>query len=85
MTSVSLGFGVSCRQAHECRRVAGRKVCFKAGRQVCICTYAALTVCGGGVSVVSLVGNVGVCEAASQWGWCTWERRLLRAISETRK
>ena len=30
-----------------------------------ICSF---TACGGGVSVVSLVGNVGVCEAASQCG-----------------
>jgi hypothetical protein len=50
-----------------------------------ICSF---TACGGGVSVVSLVGNVGVCEAASQCGdgrsrWCC--RSVLLACQKDRK
>lgn len=63
MTSGSLGF-VVCRCECKLRRkqnyqggVAGRW-----GPQICSFTA------GGGVSVVSLIGSVGVCEAASQCG-----------------
>lgn len=55
----------------RCKKQAAAKVRFQGkmlqadGVYAQICSF---TACGGGVSVVSLIGSVGFCEAASQCG-----------------
>jgi len=69
MTSVSLGLvlfaGARCRLRQRQGFSQGKMVQADGYPQI----IRSFTACGGGVSVVSLVGSVGVCEAASQCGY----------------
>ena len=67
VTSVSLGWWLCLVFAGANNAGCRRRQSFSTqnSRYPQICSF---TACGGGVSGVSLVGNVGVCEAASQCG-----------------
>jgi hypothetical protein len=65
MTCVSLGWVSFAGAKASCGRGKVSSSIAQAKWYTQMCSF---TACGGGVSVVSLVGSVGVCEAASQCG-----------------